>query len=91
MRMPTPANPSWVRASKGVQLSTMRMIRDQAFSIVLIYEAGSEAPANASRVLVFDWDAGMAQLTPFPPDWKGMTEAELLALRELAIQGPPSK
>ena len=90
MRMPTPAHPSWVRASRGVQLSTMRMIRDPGFNIVLIYEAGAEPPSKAARVLVFEWDTGMAQLTPFPEDWKGLNETELLALRETAIQGPPS-
>ena len=88
MRTPTPSRGSWIRPSRGVQLSTMRMIRDHAWNIMLVYEAGPELPQTGPRVLVFEWDEGMAQLDPFPADWRGFNEAELMALKETALHGP---
>ena len=90
MRTPTPSRGSWIRSSRGVQLSTMRMFRDQGWQILLIYEAGPEPPQTGPRVLVFEWDEGMAQLHPYPSDWRELSDTQLVALRAMAVQGPPA-
>ena len=67
---------------EGFRRCAMRLIRDQ-HGMVLVYELEPSVKDTAPSMLVFESPGQSARLEHYPAGWKGLSNDQLLALREV--------
>ena len=64
----------------------MRMLRDPNQGMVLVYETEPAAGVRETSSLVFETGSWRARVEHYPPEWRKMSDQELLDLRSPADQ-----
>ena len=67
---------------EGFRRCAMRLLRDQ-HGMVLVYELEPSVKDSGPSMLVFESPGRSAKLEHYPAGWKGLSNDQLLALRDV--------
>ena len=67
---------------EGFRRCAMRLLRDQS-GMVLVYELEPSVRDTGPRMLVFESPGRSVRLERYPASWKGFSNDQLLALRDV--------
>ena len=74
--------PSRVVDARGTRRTMMRVMQRKSVGMIAVYE--QDAPAGATRTLVFESPTFSTRVEHYPAEWQRLTDDELAQLRRAA-------